>query len=264
MTSRAVLARFPAPALSPVLDTQMTEHPDDHGQEPSDGHDPPREETHHESAGEHPEDFLRPGHTAEGDLYGHGHEEPALNVSESQASSDHHGGEPIAHDGAEFAVSSTTDAQAALSTPGGTAFDLVPDAEPEWIAGHDESIAVAGVAGAHYAAVWAADDGTGVTAALLAGVGESAGGWHPDPDVAGTIPGHLAVLGYGGAGGISGTAARLWAELVPGSPVPHAQAGAHLSVVELLTELSRRVEDPVSRNVVDAALRHAIREGAGS
>lgn len=146
--------------------------------------------------------------------------------------------------------------QAILHSPGGTVFDPIPAGVEPWLE-HAESGWHA-AADEHYAAAWAHDDGTG----RLDAIGppqDAEDDLDPGEHAAGLVPSHAAEVLYGGDAGLGDTAARLWAELAPGTPPPVDDHGEPLMGAALLRELAEHVDDPVTRSVVDAALVHASR-----
>jgi hypothetical protein len=139
----------------------MSEHSGDHGSDPPDRHDDSRDEpdSGHEWREQDPLGDAHepiagdPEHLGLGDE--HGFHEAAR--GEHLPVHEHQGDAETGH------AARRSDAQTALGSPGGTMFELVPDSEPCWLAAHDGRL---GLPGASYAASWAADDGTGLSAAI--------------------------------------------------------------------------------------------------
>ena len=251
----------------------MTEHPGDHGMdvpgvgERADAYEPELPDGHGgEPAGaQHELGTASTGHV--GDV-GHEHVDPLPDDLAAHAeTAAAHGHHPDRDDieASESHEYAPTPAAIALAAPGGTVFDVVAAPEPAWIAAHDHATALTAGASTRYAASWSAEDGTGLTGALFAGHDGHDDDMRVEPDrlVAGTIPAHADVLVYGGAGGVSELAARLWGELAPGTEPPLSPDGEPLAGQALLNALSLQLHDPVARSVVDAARAFGRDEATG-
>ncbi|HTU31050.1 MAG TPA: hypothetical protein VMF07_16800 [Solirubrobacteraceae bacterium] len=181
-----------------------------------------------ESVHEHdpPHEFDRPGHSADAPNPQHASESP----------------EPADHPAIELRP------HPVLDGPGGTVFDPGPDLPDHHTAPWDQPLAESPD---HYGAAWAHDDGTGIIS------GQAAAGADPDPPPrydGPPIADLRTSLLYGSGDGHGETAALLWRELLPGSPLPLAADGQGLAAEELLSRLAEQIDDPVSHSVVRAAL----------
>ncbi|MGO9754415.1 MAG: hypothetical protein ACLP8S_22375 [Solirubrobacteraceae bacterium] len=245
----------------------MTEHAGEHGTDPPD--DRERSGAYEpELEGDHGADAPSAAHELGTEGVGHGHgDDPLFHDLAGQAETEAAHGHDTDSSGGEAQQAppqyATTPAETALAAPGGTVFDVVAEPVPAWIAVDDGAPALAAGADTHYAASWAAEDGTGLTPALLPYDGLPGDvRWESEGMLADAIPAHLDELVYGGAEGVREIAARLWEELAPGVEPPAAADGEPLAGDALLGALSLQLHDPVSRSVVDAAMAYSRSEGA--
>ncbi len=241
----------------------MTEHPDEHGMEPTaddqrSGEIQPELRDDEVLHGlEHGVPSVEHEHGAQGseDLSWQVEHDPAHEPA---------GHEADAADARAASAVSRGPAEMALAAPGGSVFTLSAEPEPAWLYAEDHTAALAAGVEHHYAAAWAADDGTGATGVLLAHGGEpTTERWEPDEPLERTIPAHVDRVVYGADGGTRETATRLWEEFAPGVPPPSGEAGEPLPAETILRTLSARLDDPIERSVINAALAHCRSEAGG-